>query len=442
MPPLLALLLTILLIGFLLLRDHRREPDAPPWLWIPLLWLLIITSRPVAFWLDPSMAAQDHTDIESGNPIDRVVFLALIGGGVLALMGRRQVAQIGQLLKNNFWVVFFFSYCALSISWSDYEFVSLKRWVKELGDLVMVLIIMTAPGYPETLKWVLRRCAYVLMPLSVVLIKYFPEYSKYYDPWSGYAYYIGVTTSKNMLGILCLVLGLFFTWEIITKWRTKKDPADFVLLGMIFWLLVRSESMTSLTVLIIGIGLLILFHVLGESAIEIEGYVMMALVFFIVLDAITEFEISGTLVELLGRDRTLTGRTDIWEAVIRLVPNPLLGAGYEGFWLGDRLAKLWATFVYRPNQAHNGYLEIYLNLGWIGIFLFAGVVVTAYLRSRRAMAYGFEYGSFRIAFWLAALMLNMTEAVFKGGSVIWIMFLIIAMDRGDTDWQRGEEPGD
>ncbi|MRR38827.1 O-antigen ligase family protein, partial [bacterium] len=146
MPPLLALLLTILLIGFLLLRDHRREPDAPPWLWIPLLWLLIITSRPVAFWLDPSMAAQNHTDIESGNPIDRAVFLALIGGGVLALMGRRQVAQIGQLLKNNFWVVFFFSYCAFSISWSDHEFVSLKRWVKELGDLVMVLIIMTAPG--------------------------------------------------------------------------------------------------------------------------------------------------------------------------------------------------------------------------------------------------------------------------------------------------------
>jgi exopolysaccharide production protein ExoQ len=442
MPPLLLLLLTFLFIGFLVLRDHQREPGVPPWLWIPLVWVLIVGSRPVAFWLDVGLAAQDIVDIESGNPIDRVVYLALIAGGVFAIMGRRQVARSWYILKKNPWVVLFFCYCALSISWSDYSFVALKRWIKEIGNLLMVLIIMTAPGHPEPLKWVLRRCAYVLVPLSVTLIKYFPEYSKYYDPWTGYAYYIGVTTSKNMLGILCLILGLFFTWEIITKWRTKKDPVDFILLGMIVWLLYRSESMTSMLVLAFGIGLLILFHVLGERALEVEGYVILMPVFFAILDAFFEFEISGTLIEMLGRDRTLTGRTEIWEAVIRLVPNALIGSGYESFWLGERLAKLWATFWYHPNQSHNGYLEIYLNLGWIGIILFAGMVVTAYLHSRQVMAVQFEYGSFRIVFWLTALMLNMTEAVFKGGSVIWILFLIVAMDRVGMDWKGGKEPDD
>lgn len=442
MSPLLALLLTFLFIGFLILRDHQREPGVPAWLWLPLVWVLIVGSRPVAFWLDISLAAQDNLDIESGNPIYRVIYLGLIAGGVFAVMWRRQVARIMSILKNNVWVVLFFAYGALSISWSDYSFVALKRWIKEIGNLLMVLIIMTAPGHPEPLKWVLRRCAYVLVPLSVVMIKYFPEYSKYYDPWTGYAYFIGVTTSKNMLGILCLILGLFFTWEIITKWRTKKDLADFVLLGMIFWLLHRSESMTSMLVLVAGIGLLILFHVLGERALKVEGYVILMPVFFVALDAVTEFEISGTLIEMLGRDRTLTGRTEIWDAVIRLVPNPLIGCGYESFWLGDRLMKLWATFWYHPNQSHNGYLEIYLNLGWIGLFLLAGVVVTAYLHSRQAMAVQFEYGSFRIVFWLMALMLNLTEAVFKGGTVIWILFLVVAMDRVGMDWQRQEEPDD
>jgi len=43
--------------------------------------------------------------------------------------------------------------------------------------------------------------------------------------------------------------------------------------------------------------------------------------------------------------------------------NPWIGAGFESFWLGPRLNKLWAQYNFMPNQAHNGYIEIYLNLG-------------------------------------------------------------------------------
>lgn len=440
MPPHLALLLTFLLIGFLYFRDYQREPAQPPWLWLPLVWLLIVGSRPIAFWLDINLALDENFDMASGNPIDRVFYLGLIAGGALAVTGKRQAHEIVQILKKNLWVVLFFSYCAVSISWSDHEFVALKRWIKDVGNLLMVLIIITIPGSPEPLKWVLRRCAYILVPLSVTLIKYFPEYGKYYDRWTGVAYYSGVTTSKNMLGILCLVFGLFFTWEIIAKWRTKKDLMDFVLLGMIFWLLVRSDSMTSMLVLLIGIALLILFHALGENAIEVESFIMLTLVLLIGLDALFEFEISGTLIEMLGRDRTLTGRTDIWQAVIQLVPNAVIGTGYDSFWLGERLTKLWAMFWHHPNQSHNGYLEIYLNLGWIGLFLMGGVVVTAYIRSRQTMAVRFEYGTFRIVLWLTSIMLNMTEAVFKAGSVLWILFLLITMDRISVEEHVKDEP--
>jgi O-antigen ligase len=444
MPPLLALLLTFLLTGFLLFRDYRREPDASPWLWIPLLWMLIILSRPVIFWLDPSQAVQavQINDIESGNPIDRIVYLALIGGGAFAVMGRERLVSIADVLKKNVFVVLFFVYCGLSIAWSDYSFVAFKRWIKEIGTLLMVLIIITAPGYPESLKWVLRRCGYILVPLSVTLIKYFPEYSKQYDPWSGYAHVIGVATSKNVLGILCLLLGLFFAWEIIAKWRAKRDPVDFVLLGMILWLLYLAQSMTSMLILIIGIGLLILFHILGKRATAVVDYVVLTIVFFAAVDVFSESEISGTLFEMLGRDRTLTGRTQIWDLVIQLVPNPLVGSGYESFWLGERLAKIWATFWFRPNQAHNGYLEIYLNLGWVGLFLLAGVVYTAYVHSKRAMALQLDYGSFRIVIWLTALFLNLTEAVFKAVSPVWVLFLIVAMDPVGMDWQGEEEPED
>ena len=56
---------------------------------------------------------------------------------------------------------------------------------------------------------------------------------------------------------------------------------------------------------------------------------------------------------------TLTGRTAIWDSVLQKVSNPLFGAGFESFWLGDRLKSMWAEFYFKPNQAHNGYIEVY-----------------------------------------------------------------------------------
>ena len=68
--------------------------------------------------------------------------------------------------------------------------------------------------------------AYLLIPLSIVLTKYFPELGKQYDTWSGMGYYIGVATSKNMLGALCLVSAVFFLLGFGFALAGKKAETD------------------------------------------------------------------------------------------------------------------------------------------------------------------------------------------------------------------------
>ena len=88
--------------------------------------------------------------------------------------------------------------------------------------------------------------------------------------------------------------------------------------------------------------------------------------------------------EASGRDATLTGRTGIWQTVLNEPNNPLLGTGYASFWLGDRLQRIWALYPRTPLlQAHNGYFEVYLNLGMVGVALLGGVLWTG-LRNARA----------------------------------------------------------
>ena len=73
---------------------------------------------------------------------------------------------------------------------------------------------------------------------------------------------------------------------------------------------------------------------------------------------------------MLGRNPTISGRTEIWERCLSVPINPLLGAGYYSFWLDDRRVDIVnADYWFRLNEAHNGYLETYLNEGLIGVFL-------------------------------------------------------------------------
>ena len=107
------------------------------------------------------------------------------------------------------------------------------------------------------------------------------------------------------------------------------------------------------------------------------------------------FDIKQILLRLLNRDETLTGRTEIWEKVLEIGTNPLIGTGYHSFWLGDRAAKFWEEYYWHPNQAHNGYLEIYINLGYLGVFFLLCLVFNAYKNISKDLTS--ELGRFRIS---------------------------------------------
>jgi exopolysaccharide production protein ExoQ len=132
--------------------------------------------------------------------------------------------------------------------------------------------------------------------------------------------------------------------------------------------------------------------------------------------------------EMFGRNSTLTGRTDLWNLCLTLVKNPLVGAGYESFWLGSRLETMW-NYIWGVNQAHNGYLEIYLNLGWIGVVLLVTFLISAYRNIIRAVRRREPDGSLRLAIFVVACISNCTEAGFKMMHPMWIALLLASTAR-------------
>jgi O-antigen ligase len=332
MSPSLALLLCIIFVLGIFILDSRRKYDVSPALWIPSVWFMLIASRLVSQWLNLGTGVGSAAAIEEGSPLDRATFSLLIISGIIVLLNRKIDWQ--QVLRNNVWVLLLFAYGGISIFWSDFPFVSFKRWIKGIGNLVMILIVLTDQKPVEAVKTLLRRSAYVLLPLSIVLIKYFPHLGRTFEIWSGIPYDVGVTTSKNMLGNLCLIIGYFFSWDLFTAWRKRKKNIarmeillDILYLHMAVWLLLRSKSATSLATFFMGILIILVLEIpivkKNMNMTELIGVFIIVMVLFIEWN----FNLSHLIITGLGRDVTLTGRTDLWEMLLNRDNSLLFGAG-------------------------------------------------------------------------------------------------------------------
>jgi exopolysaccharide production protein ExoQ len=430
-PPIIAAVICVAGIIFLF-RFDRNEVKTSPALWIPLAWFLLACSRSLARWLNLSNSGSLTDQMLEGNPVDRAVFTALLVLGLIVLVNRR--GKVGRSLGQSLPVLLFFAYCLLSLLWSDFPGVAFKRWNKAIGDWVMILIIWTDPHPIAAIKRLLAITTYTLIPLSVLFIKYYPDLGRGYGRWLGETHFVGVTTDKNTLGAICLLFGIASVWRILElysdplqkKQRTRPLIVQGVILAMIWWLFSIMDAMTALSCFLLATLVLfvIRLRMFAKNPFLIHGLLLVAVA---VPVSVALLGVSPGALREMGRNATLTERTDIWAMVIKLVPNRWLGAGYESFWLGPRLDAMIenVTRWWVPNQSHNGYLEIYANLGWVGVAGLALVVFWGYLRVVRNWRRHLPASNLMLAYFLIGLIFNVTEAAFfRMMSPVWLFFLI------------------
>jgi len=430
MPPYLALSVWLVLLLGLLCFDPAREAKTSWALWIPIIWMFIGASRLPSQWLGGAYGAANQT-IEDGNPLDRTIFALLILLELAILMSRS--FNWGKFIAQNAALTALLLFALLSVFWSDFAFVSFKRWFRDLGNYLSILVVLSDPRPLEAVRTVLRRFSYLLIPLCVLLIKYFPWIGKQNEIWTGANMYVGATTSKNMLGVLCLVCGIFFFWDMVSRWPERKERRvwriiflDILLMGMTLWVLHLASSATSSVCLALGCFVIAAAHTRRGK--RNPGLLKVLIPTFFVLYLILAFgfNLNGSLAQTVGRNGNLTGRTELWKILLSMHTNPLVGTGYESFWLGSRLEWVYQKFTY-VNEAHNGYLEVYLNQGSIGLFLICAFLVGSYRTICARLRPFSNFASFSLALWTVLLFYNVTEAAFKSSHLMCLTFLFGAI---------------
>ena len=417
----------------MLRRFSKESRPLSKRLWVPFLWLAITASRPIGYWLRTGDEAAG--DVSEGSFIDRNTYLILIVVGVVVLLRSR--FRLGEFITRNRLMCCFYLYLLTSILWSDHPFIAFKRWFKDAGNVVMVLLIWCDNDPVEAIGSVLVRVAYVLVPVSTLFIKYFPVIGRYTYPYTYKTAYLGVTTNKNTLGLLAMLSGLVMLWKLVDspahrlkRFGLRGAWPDLAVMAMCLWLLYKAHSSTSIFCFLLG-SFVFLVARLRWMRTHVQNLRWAGLGLALVMVAFTTSEeFRGMIAAMLGRDVTLTDRTLIWEGLLKMHTNPWIGCGFGSFWLtpmGADYGEEW-----RIPHAHNAYLEMYLQTGMIGVCFLLAVLIRVGRNATRELRFNTPLGYFFLCFTLVGLIYNYTEVAFFRDNALETVLWILAISYGSS----------
>lgn len=439
MPPIVALAAALGLVVWLFRQDKTEAPVGSPALWFAAIWLLIESTRPVDYWL-PETASR--TAVE-GSPVDQLVLGALLLGGLITL-GRRGWTW-GAFVAANLSIVAIYSYWLGSCAWAEFPVAVIKRLIKDSAVIVFSLVFLTELDPGRALRKIFLRCSFIVFPLSIVAIKYYPAIgtSRARD---GDKMFTGLTTQKNSLGEVTFTYLLILLWDLKQlrvneglSWRDPRVRLRLIMIGMGGWLLLTSQSKTSLLCLLIGLGIYGLSGRLRRKAnprLKLVALLMSVLIFY-GLDS--TFHITETIVTALGRNMTFTGRTGIWSEVLAQPVNPVVGSGFMMFWDGPYGRTALDEMGVKINSAHNGYLDLFLDGGACAIFLLGVMLIARGKVIIDRWAANEFWGRMGLIFWVVSLVYNFSETSYFRLDILWFL-LMFSMIRV-PEWWRHERLG-
>lgn len=422
--------------------DMRWRKAGSLALLIPGIWIGIAGSRPVSYWFGGQGGSE-------ANPIDTLVYLGLIGSAIYVL-SRRKLKWVELVTKNKA-VFAVYGFLLLSMAWSPMPAVSGKRIFKDFGCILTGLVFLTELNPAVAVRAVFVRVAYLLLPLSVVFIKYFPDIGRT-SSRAGETLFGGVTTQKNSLGEIVFILSIMLLWDLTEIYKGEKRRGKkmqlAVRVGMLligFWLLKTCDSQTSMLCLAVGGGILWgtqrLLQMRNGRRVLIG--ILTCIITLVVLDK--TLNLSDMVIRAMGRDPGLTGRTEIWKLVLEQKTDPVRGGGFYVFWDSPKGKAVIESFM-QINSAHNGYLDLYMDGGLIGCSLLVLVLLVGGRRVIDRLFAGDPLGKVALAFWFLAILYNFSESSFFRLDVLWFTLLLLIVvcpltRRQKTHLQKLEQDG-
>jgi exopolysaccharide production protein ExoQ len=421
------------------MRDDRSLVLVATLVWVTILRIVV----PGFF----DYTSDDATIIENGGSVgNQIIWLSLVLVPVILLRHRIRLTWI--LLRTvNGWFLLLTLYACASVLWSIDTGSTLRRLSHLIGIYVVCATVCLVGWNARRFQDVLRPVLTALMVGSILFGLVRPDLAitgpnlAAGDPGG---HWRGLTIHKNALGSVSSFAAIL--WFQAFLYRETKWWAIFIGMSSSLACLYLSDSSTSLA----GTAMVIMFLLFGKLTPpsmrrQVTPIMIWAFLVTIILYGLAAMKLVPGLNDLIslatsavGKDTSFAGRTPIWDLVkANIALHPILGTGYGGFWVGpvdtSPSYEFFKRLYFYPGEAHNGYLDIVLDLGYVGLVLLGAFIARYLVLSNRLLQIDRSQALLYMSLMLYFLLANLTESSWLtiGPNPNWMMvgLAIFAMSR-------------
>jgi O-antigen ligase len=346
-----------------------------------------------------------------------------------------QVVKRGKLiLLVDFLVV-------ASALWSDFPDLTLRNSIYLLGATFFGIYFATRYDLKQQVQLLAQGFSVVVL-MSLILGAAFPKYGRQYsDGYEGL--WRGVYMHKNSLGLQMALSAVIFLILIIGSDRKKWTAWAGLVFS--FLLVILSRSAAALVDFIILTTLIPLCSILRFRW-DLRVPVLIMALLGIGGANILISAAKGELLGALGKDETLTGRTDLWPYVWEMIEKrPWLGYGYQAFWRAGKseAESIWQAVGWEPPHAHNGFLELLLIFGWLGTSIYMVGFFLTFLKSLTLIQLNkAPEAFFPVVYLTFVILINISEAsILSGfGWSLYVALRLLPLSRSSQDRKTNLKP--
>ena len=390
-----------------------------------LLFLLVLV-----FFIPTSGSAED------GSAFIRSALLACLAISMLGII--QHIGTSVKLFLRTWPVWVLLLWFLLTSHWASYPDISIRRSIAYITIYLIAVSLAVSFEHPVDFQRPLYLALVLIFLANIVAAQIIP-------PNNAKLGVNGLYAQKNGAGVIALYVIMVMTVSIALRRPliTKLFSACLVILGWAF--LISTQAKTSYA---IAVCLSFMIPVLSYLLLKPKAYMLFAAAVCALLFGVMVlvFQLMNLTLEELGKaifvDLTFTNRTFIWNAVIpEIWHRPWTGAGFGSFWATGRLLN---PINARPdeffmdakliNEAHNGYIDIALQAGFIGLVLALLVMARAAWQLCRAISIRSDDCDGRVscmimlALGLAMVIANLTESlVFQYSNPVGYLFVLIVV---------------
>ena len=366
--------------------------------------------------------ADDTGAFAYGNPVAFMVQAAFYLVAFCFIALHRRTVMRGAW--NAKWILLLVLIAVTSTAWSQDPLFTLRRSAVLLATTAFGIYFGSRFTVPQQLRLLGWTCALLLFT-SLFMALVFPRYGVDHRLFPGA--WVGDFSHKNILAkvMVLSVLVFHFLRKSVPSWLrwlgigaalcllalSRSASGPLVLVAMIVVLLVTTLVRLRFT---FSIPTLIVASLLVAGTVSVVGTT------------------KANVFRLLRRNSTLTGRTDVWKGVLHsIAKRPVLGYGYDAFWttVPGEASSVFQEIGWYPSHAHNGFLNVTLELGIVGVSIFLASYTVLWHRVLRLMRKTTDVIPIWLWTYLAFIFFyNLDEGpILAQNNVFWILYTSTAV---------------